>query len=44
MKVELKIDYIGLVIEPEFIVGYGLDFDEWGRNIPDVWHLHKEEG
>ncbi|KAL4491865.1 hypothetical protein ABPG72_006120 [Tetrahymena utriculariae] len=43
LKVELKVDYVGMTIDPEFIIGYGLDFDEWGRNIPDVWILKKEQ-
>lgn len=29
-------DYIGFTIEPAFVVGYGLDFDEKYRNLPEV--------
>ncbi len=35
-----KIDYIGIEISNEFIVGYGLDYDELGRNLPEVYQLH----
>lgn len=34
--VEVHADYIGFVIPNEFVVGYGLDFDERYRNLPDV--------
>lgn len=29
--------YIGFDIEDEFILGYGLDYDGWGRNYPDIY-------
>lgn len=29
--------YIGFEIEDEFILGYGLDYDGWGRNFKDVY-------
>ena len=29
-------DYIGFAIPDEFVVGYGLDYDERYRNLPDV--------
>ena len=32
----LHADYIGFVIENEFVVGYGLDFDQRYRNLPFV--------
>lgn len=34
-----KIDYVGLEIPNEFIVGYGLDYDGYGRNLPDIYTL-----
>jgi hypoxanthine phosphoribosyltransferase len=34
--VQVHADYIGFVIPNEFVVGYGLDFDERYRNLPDV--------
>ena len=35
-KVEIDVDYVGMRIRDEFIVGYGLDFDGRFRNLPDV--------
>lgn len=34
-----KIDYIGLEIPNDFIVGFGLDYDGFGRNLPDIYKL-----
>ena len=36
---ELPIDYIGKSIEDKFIVGYGLDYNGLGRNLPDIYKL-----
>ena len=36
---ELPIDYIGLSIPDRFIVGYGLDYNELGRNFKDIYEL-----
>lgn len=38
-KQELKIDYIGIRIPNKFIVGYGLDYDGLGRNLPEIYQL-----
>lgn len=35
-KVNIKPDYYGFQIPDEFVVGYGLDFNEKYRNYPDV--------
>lgn len=35
-EVEVKIDYLGREIEDKFVVGYGLDFGEKYRNLPDI--------
>lgn len=35
-KVEIQIDYGGFVIPDYFVVGYGLDIDEKGRNLPYI--------
>lgn len=40
-KGSIKIDYIGRSIPNEFIVGYGLDYDGLGRNLPDIYTLIK---
>jgi hypoxanthine phosphoribosyltransferase len=35
-KTEIKIDYVGFTIPDYFVVGYGLDLDEKGRNLPYI--------
>ncbi|HEY9075075.1 MAG TPA: hypoxanthine phosphoribosyltransferase [Anaerolineaceae bacterium] len=35
-QVELEIDYLGFEIPDYFVVGYGLDIDEKGRNLPYI--------
>lgn len=37
--VPIKADYIGKQIEDQFIIGYGLDLDEYGRNFSEVYYL-----
>ncbi len=34
-----RIDYLGLEIPNEFIVGYGLDYDGYGRNYADIYKI-----
>jgi hypoxanthine phosphoribosyltransferase len=41
MQKEIHLDYIGLEIPNDFIVGYGLDFDRRGRNFKDIYTLVK---
>ena len=35
-QVDMQVDYVGMIIPDEFVVGYGLDFDEKYRNLPYV--------
>lgn len=35
----LTIDYLGFSIPDKFVVGYGLDYDGFGRNIPEIYRL-----
>lgn len=41
-KKDFPIDYVGIVIPNEFIVGYGLDYDGHGRNLPDIYKIIEE--
>ena len=36
---EINIDFIGKSIANDFVVGYGLDYDELGRNLPHIYKL-----
>ena len=41
-KVDVPVDYLGFAIPDEFVVGYGLDYSEIGRNLPYVAALKEE--
>ena len=41
LKKPVQPDYIGFEIDPAFVVGYGLDYDGFGRNLPDIYVLKK---
>jgi hypoxanthine phosphoribosyltransferase len=38
---DIALDYIGFEIPNDFVVGYGLDYDGFGRNLPSVYTLIK---
>jgi hypoxanthine phosphoribosyltransferase len=38
-KSKIHLDYIGFEIPNDFVVGYGLDYDGFGRNLPSVYTL-----
>lgn len=40
--VECEVDYIGFTIPNEFVIGFGLDYDELYRNLPYVGVLKEE--
>ncbi|MDF2954313.1 MAG: Hypoxanthine-guanine phosphoribosyltransferase [Thermodesulfobacterium sp.] len=42
-KIEVPIDYVGFEIEKGFLVGYGLDFAEKFRHLPEINEVIKDE-
>lgn len=40
-EVEIDVDYIGYDVPDEFVVGYGLDYDEHYRNLPYIGVLKR---
>lgn len=41
-KIDVYVKYIGYDIEDLFVIGYGLDYNEIGRNLPYIGTLKKE--
>ena len=39
LKEDLKLDYVAFSIPNDFILGYGLDYDQQGRQLKDVYSL-----
>ncbi len=38
-KQNIKVDYVGIRIPNKFIVGFGLDYNGLGRNLPEIYQL-----
>ena len=41
-KKDFNIKYIGKELRGEFIIGYGLDLDEYGRNLKDIYQIKND--
>jgi hypoxanthine phosphoribosyltransferase len=39
LKKKIKIDFAGMQIPNHFVIGYGLDYDGFGRNLKDIYRL-----
>ena len=42
-KVDVPVDYRGFVIPDEFVIGYGIDYAEKYRNLPDIFSLKEKK-
>jgi hypoxanthine phosphoribosyltransferase len=40
-KKNIPVDYVGFKIPSDFVVGYGLDYDGYGRNLSSIYTLIK---
>ena len=43
MKSDVYVDYLGFVIEDDFVIGFGLDYDEKYRTLPEIFKLIPED-
>ncbi len=42
-KVDVQVDYVGFPIRNLFVVGYGLDYGQLGRNLPDIYIIDEDQ-
>ena len=40
-NLDFNVDYVGFEIPPEFVVGYGLDYDQKLRHLPEIYRLEE---
>ncbi|MEL6537760.1 MAG: hypoxanthine phosphoribosyltransferase [Bacteroidota bacterium] len=41
LQKDIQIKYLGFSIPNDFVIGYGLDYDGFGREIPDIYRVAK---
>ncbi len=39
MVKEVRLDYVGMEIPNDFVLGYGLDYEGYGRNLKEIYQL-----
>jgi len=39
LQYDVKADYVGFEVPNKFVLGYGLDYDGLGRNLPELYEL-----
>jgi hypoxanthine phosphoribosyltransferase len=40
-NLDFKVDYVGFEIPPEFVVGYGLDYNQKLRHLPEIYRIEE---
>lgn len=40
---EVRVDYPGFVIKKGYVIGYGMDYNGWGRNFGDIYVINSEK-
>lgn len=40
-NLDFKVDYVGFEIPPDFVVGYGLDYNQKLRHLPEIYRLEE---
>lgn len=43
LRTDVRPDYVGIEIPNDFIVGYGLDYEGYGRNSRDIFKIEEED-
>jgi len=43
LQKDITLDYVGFEIPNEFVLGYGLDYNGYARNLPEIYTLVKDE-